>query len=164
MRTAACVAAAAVLSRGGLAPGTQALVFRTPAPAHTRAAGSSSCRQHQRGSFCSGIESSAAVGNVGALRSTAEKDNNRVSSLGATAAAGGETAAKAPWLDGTMPRDLPDEISAENPLRVVIAGGGVGGLLAAKYLKMQGHDVSVCVRFLTRDTSDVCHCRYCCNP
>lgn len=41
------------------------------------------------------------------------------------------------------PTVLPDEITAENPLRVVIAGGGVGGLLAAKYLKMQGHDVKV---------------------
>lgn len=41
------------------------------------------------------------------------------------------------------PTVLPDEITAENPLRVVIAGGGVGGLLAAKYLKMQGHDVSM---------------------
>ena len=70
--------------------------------------------------------------------------HSKVLSMGtAAAAAGGGTAAKAPWLDGTMPRDLPDEISAENPLRVVIAGGGVGGLLAAKYLKMQGHDVSV---------------------
>lgn len=65
-----------------------------------------------------------------------------VLSMAAAAAEGGKTAAKAPWLDGTMPRKLPDEISAENPLRVVIAGGGVGGLLAAKYLKMQGHDVS----------------------
>ena len=144
MRTAACVAAA-VLSSGGLAPGTQALVFRAPASTHARAGTSGSCRQQQqRGSFCSGIESSAAVAGVGSLRSS-EKENSRVTALGATAAAGGETA-KAPWLDGTMPRELPDEISAENPLRVVIAGGGVGGLLAAKYLKMQGHDVSwMCV-------------------
>lgn len=81
------------------------------------------------------------MGSVSSLRRGAEKDNG-VSPLGATAAAGGETAAKSPWLDGSMPRELPDEISVENPLRVVIAGGGVGGLLAAKYLKMQGHDVS----------------------
>eukprot|EP00752_Nemacystus_decipiens_P002003 g1924.t1 len=66
-----------------------------------------------------------------------------MTALGATSAAAGGKAAKAPWLDGTMPRELPDEITAENPLRVVIAGGGVGGLLAAKYLKMQGHDVKV---------------------
>lgn len=145
MRTAACVAAA-VLGSGGLVPGGQALVFRTPAPAHARAAGSSSCRQQQRGSFCSGIESSATVGSVNSLRSSSTKDN-KVSALGAAAAAGGETSAKAPWLDGTMPRKLPDEISVDNPLRVVIAGGGVGGLLAAKYLKMQGHDVSVLVVF-----------------
>lgn len=49
---------------------------------------------------------------------------------------------KLPWLDSDQPQQLPDEISAENPLRVVIAGGGVGGLLSAKYLKMQGYDVS----------------------
>lgn len=47
-----------------------------------------------------------------------------------------------PWLEGDGPQHLPDEISAENPLRVVIAGGGVGGLLAAKYMKMQGYEVS----------------------
>lgn len=128
-------------------PGGQALVFRTPAPAHARAAGSSSRRQQQRGWFRSGIESSATVGSVNSLRSSSTKKDNKVSALGAAAAAGGETSAKAPCLDGTMPRKLPDEISADNPLRVVIAGGGVGGLLAAKYLKMQGHDVSVLVDF-----------------
>ena len=50
---------------------------------------------------------------------------------------------KLPWLEGTQQQKLPDEISAENPLRVVIAGGGVGGLLSAKYMKMQGYDVSL---------------------
>lgn len=50
---------------------------------------------------------------------------------------------KLPWLEADVPQNLPDEITPENPLRVVIAGGGVGGLLAAKYLKMQGHDVSL---------------------
>lgn len=44
--------------------------------------------------------------------------------------------------DMGAPVQLPDEITPENPLRVVIAGGGVGGLLSAKYLKMQGFDVS----------------------
>lgn len=53
------------------------------------------------------------------------------------------TEKKLPWLEGTQQQKLPDEISAENPLRVVIAGGGVGGLLSAKYLKMQGYDVSL---------------------
>lgn len=60
------------------------------------------------------------------------------------------TTAKAqdvPWhAQPTEPEILPNTISTENPLRVVIAGGGVGGLLSAKYLKMQGFDVSV--RFL----------------
>ena len=50
-----------------------------------------------------------------------------------------------PWVDGSSPQRLPDELSSEHPLRVVIAGGGVGGLLAAKYLKMQGYDVSLWV-------------------
>ena len=37
----------------------------------------------------------------------------------------------------------PDEISAEHPLKVILSGGGVGGLLAAKYLKESGFDVTV---------------------
>ncbi|KAG5182534.1 zeaxanthin epoxidase chloroplast precursor [Tribonema minus] len=37
----------------------------------------------------------------------------------------------------------PDAITPEHPLRVILAGGGVGGLLAAKYLKQSGFDVTV---------------------
>jgi zeaxanthin epoxidase len=37
----------------------------------------------------------------------------------------------------------PDEISEANPLRVILSGGGVGGLMAAKYLKQSGFDVTV---------------------
>ncbi|CAM9118834.1 unnamed protein product, partial [Phaeothamnion confervicola] len=37
----------------------------------------------------------------------------------------------------------PDEISKEHPLRVIVSGAGVGGLLAAKYMKQQGFDVTV---------------------
>ncbi|CAM9747975.1 unnamed protein product [Discosporangium mesarthrocarpum] len=49
-----------------------------------------------------------------------------------------------PWVnDGVTAPSKPDAISAEHPLRVVVAGGGVGGLLSAKYLKMQGFDVVV---------------------
>lgn len=133
MRRAACVAAAVVLG------GAQALVFRTAAPAQS-AAGGGSCRE-QRGSICGSVES-CARGHVGSLSRGGTRRDGAVLSMGTAAAAGDKAEAKAPWLDGTMPRELPDEISAENPLRVVIAGGGVGGLLAAKYLKMHGHDVS----------------------
>ncbi len=141
MRRAACVAAAV-----SVLGGAQALVFRTPAPARS-AAGGGSCRE-QRSSFCGCVESSARGGVESLCRGSARRDGAVLSMGTAAAAAGDKAAAKAPWLDGTMPRELPDEISAENPLRVVIAGGGVGGLLAAKYLKMQGHDVSVGIKFV----------------
>lgn len=43
----------------------------------------------------------------------------------------------------TSPFTKPDAISEEHPLKVVVSGGGVGGLLAAKYLADSGFDVTV---------------------
>lgn len=139
--SATCLAAALIGS--SLAPGGEGLVFRAQARARRGATAG-----RQRSSFCSGVECPAVGKGVGALR--------RGGGMLMEAAAAGEqetaaAAGKLPWLDSTMPRELPDEITAENPLRVVIAGGGVGGLLTAKYLKMQGYDVSllwVCFFFL----------------
>lgn len=37
----------------------------------------------------------------------------------------------------------PDSIDSKHPLKVILAGGGVGGLLAAKYMKQEGFDVTV---------------------
>lgn len=80
-----------------------------------------------------GAEAAAAGAGVG---------GGEAAATAASAAGAGAGAKTVPWAgDVTKPGKLPDEISAENPLRVVIAGGGVGGLLAAKYMKMQGYDV-----------------------
>ncbi|CAN0036712.1 unnamed protein product [Ectocarpus sp. 4 AP-2014] len=133
MRASATCLAAALIG-GSLAPGGEGLVFRTQA----RARGGATAGR-QRGSFCSGVECPAVGKSVDAFGRGGEM-------LMSAAAAGEQEAAaagKLPWVDSTLPRELPDEISAENPLRVVIAGGGVGGLLTAKYLKMQGYDVKV---------------------
>jgi NADPH-dependent 2,4-dienoyl-CoA reductase/sulfur reductase-like enzyme len=43
----------------------------------------------------------------------------------------------------TIDYSPPDAISPEAPLKVILAGGGVGGLVAAKYLKQSGFDVTV---------------------
>jgi len=42
-----------------------------------------------------------------------------------------------------MRAGVPDEISVENPLKIAIAGGGVGGLIAAIALEKKGFDVTV---------------------
>jgi zeaxanthin epoxidase len=36
-----------------------------------------------------------------------------------------------------------DKVDGANPLKVIIAGGGVGGLLAARYMQIKGFDVTV---------------------
>lgn len=144
MRRGACLAAAVISTAGsGLAPGAQALVFRVPTPART----GGRC-QNQRGSFCNSRINTPAVSNAPlgaagsawgwARRAESQVQQRRGLSMSATA-----TEAKVESLDGSTPEKLPDEISADHPLRVVIAGGGVGGLLSAKYLKMQGYDVSL---------------------
>lgn len=149
MRASATCLAAALIG-GSLAPGGEGLVFR--AQARTRGGATAG---RQRRSFCSGVEGPAVGKSVGALGRGGEM-------LMSAAAAGEQEAAaagKLPWLDSTVPRELPDEISAENPLRVVIAGGGVGGLLTAKYLKMQGYDVSLCrVFFLAQQLHEFVSC------
>mmetsp|Transcript_5597 Transcript_5597/g.8979 ORF Transcript_5597/g.8979 Transcript_5597/m.8979 type:complete len:525 (+) Transcript_5597:97-1671(+) len=43
----------------------------------------------------------------------------------------------------TMRTGVPDEITKENPLKVAIAGGGVGGLMAARALQKHGVEVAV---------------------
>ncbi|CAN0501490.1 unnamed protein product [Laminaria digitata] len=147
MRATACLAAAVIGGAGSLAPGAQALSFAAPARART----GTDC-QRQRGSFCSGVDSAAAT--TGALSASAaapsrgwaargaKQQRQQQQQQGLAMSAATTTEQKLPWLDSDQPQSLPDEISAEHPLRVVIAGGGVGGLLSAKYLKMQGYDVS----------------------
>lgn len=153
MRTASCIAAA--LGAGGV--GTQhALAFSvTPgAPAHsvgtTGAGNSGSC------SFCSVTTSPEVHASTFAKSRVITRGALGVSypqtpargSRGTLSMAQGEMAeaSTVSFLNGeqTPFEALPDEISTENPLRVVIAGGGVGGLLAAKYMKMQGFDVRRC--------------------
>lgn len=148
MRASTCLAAAVIsTAAGGVAPG--ALAFHAPAPAR----GSSNCgQQGASGAFCRGSSSGSSgsvtapgardviTKGVSSVWGDASARRRGVEALSMSTATKAEK--KAPWLDGDTPSKLPDEISAENPLRVVIAGGGVGGLLAAKYLKMQGYDVS----------------------
>lgn len=140
MRATTCLAAVLGTTSLTSSPGVQAFA----PPVSVRTAGSAtSCHHGQRGSFCSGAHPVAAK-NPGALSSAgvvsaATRGHGALSMAEATSTA----TQPLPWIDGTLPRDLPDEISKENPLRVVIAGGGVGGLLSAKYLKMQGYDVSL---------------------
>ncbi len=56
-------------------------------------------------------------------------------------------AAAPAWLDTESPRDsVPDDVSAEAPLRVLVAGGGLGGLFAAICLRNAGADVAVLER------------------
>eukprot|EP00904_Undaria_pinnatifida_P002278 jgi/Undpi1/12050/HiC_scaffold_4.g01749.m1 len=143
MRATACLAAAVL---GGAPPGAQALSFAAPA----RGRAGTGC-QHQQGSFCSGVSGAASAATVGALSGSTPVPSRGwapAASRGAKQQQGlamsvAPVEQKLPWLDSDQPQQLPDEISAENPLRVVIAGGGVGGLLSAKYLKMQGYDVKV---------------------
>lgn len=146
MRASACLAAAVFGGAGSLAPGAQALSFGAPARART----GTGC-QHQQGSFCSGVSTASASGvTTGTLSESATSPSRGWGARGSKqqqqqglAMSAAVTEKKLPWLEGTQQQKLPDEISAENPLRVVIAGGGVGGLLSAKYLKMQGYDVKV---------------------
>lgn len=153
MRASACLAAAVFGGAGSLAPGAQALSFGAPARART----GTGC-QHQGGSFCSGVSTASASGvTAGTLSESATSPSRGWAARGSKqqqqglAMSAAVTEKKLPWLEGTQQQKLPDEISAEHPLRVVIAGGGVGGLLSAKYLKMQGYDVSLPYDFLKID-------------
>ncbi len=47
---------------------------------------------------------------------------------------------------------VPDEITPDNPLNVRIAGGGIGGLVAAKYMKQFGINVVVHEKFRNAGT------------
>lgn len=138
MRATACIAAVIGTTSLSGTPGAQAFA----PPISSRTAGSAtSCHHSQRGSFCSvSAKNAGALSNAGTAPA-ASRGHGALAMAAATSAATKDL----PWMDGTLPRDLPDEISKENPLRVVIAGGGVGGLLSAKYLKMQGYDVSFAV-------------------
>lgn len=138
MRATACFAAVIGTTSLTSTPGAQAFA----PPISVRTAGSATSSNHgQRGPFCSvAAKNAGALSNAGAVPAAA-RGHGALAMAAATSAATKDL----PWTDGTLPRDLPDEISKENPLRVVIAGGGVGGLLSAKYLKMQGYDVSFSV-------------------
>lgn len=135
--------AASVAGTALFAPTARALVARAPS--------SSRCESYhqKRGSFYSGVGTSGVSAGWAAGASASCRRPQGVGrqtwwthsgelSMSSTLT----QERKLPWADESVPRQPPDEISAQHPLRVVIAGGGVGGLLAAKYLKMQGYDVS----------------------
>ena len=51
----------------------------------------------------------------------------------------------APQMVATAPSSTADEVTAENPLRVLIAGAGVGGLALANQLELSDANVEYTV-------------------
>lgn len=147
MRKAACIAA--VIGSSGI--GVQALAFRGRSHTQTQHSGGIGSGLHYpQGWYGAGMSTPDAHASERPSPSGVHCSTLRKSSPASTRTAPGilsmsaVTAAPPSSVAGDVapPENLPDMISAENPLRVVIAGGGVGGLLAAKYMKMQGYNVS----------------------
>lgn len=151
MRTAACIAA--VIGSTGM--GAQALTLRAKSSTVGNHYGwDGSMAHHQRGSSTTGAKALEALTSTLQPSRGVGCDGTRSSERASRGGMSMSATASAPpsWItsDQAPPNRLPDEITAENPLRVVIAGGGVGGLLAAKYMKMQGYDVSATIHVGSR--------------
>lgn len=144
MRAAACIAAVI----GSTSMGAQALTLRARSHPQTQYHGDPGSGEYrQRGWFGGSVRApevpASAVSSSGVVRGEARKSQAKSTRASRPLSMSAATLVSPPWVDEDQKPDrLPNEITPENPLRVVIAGGGVGGLLAAKYMKMQGFDVS----------------------
>lgn len=151
MRKAACIAA--VIGSTGM--GAQALTLRAKSSTVGNHNGLDGSMVRYQGGW-SPVGANAFEALTSTLQPSRDMGCDGISSSERASRGGmsmSATASAPPsWITGDQapPKRLPDEISAENPLRVVIAGGGVGGLLAAKYMKMQGYDVSAAMHVRSR--------------
>ncbi len=83
------------------------------------------------------------LGNVGAVRINRDGGIGRSLGIGGFMRFENAMSGSGDECERGYGRVVPDEITPDNPLNVRIAGGGIGGLVAAKYMKQFGINVVV---------------------